>query len=98
MVVPSSSSQSGVSDALKEGPCSSLARYSNRNCLKWLLRIEFGLGESGGKTLIPLMDGADFIVWLEKGFSRWEGLDLPLPQVLLKRKNLPLQQMDKASL
>lgn len=23
------------------------------------------------KTLIPLMDGADFIVWL-KGFSRWE--------------------------
>lgn len=44
------------------------------------------------------MDGADFIVWLEKGFSRWEGLDLLLPQVLLKKKNLPLQQMDKASL
>lgn len=66
--------------------------------MKRLLRIEFGLGESGGKTLVPLMDGADFIVWLEKGFSHLEGLDLLESQVLLKRKNIPLQQMNKASL
>ena len=44
------------------------------------------------------MDGADFIVWLEKGFSHLEGLDLLESQVLLKRKNIPLQQMNKASL
>lgn len=42
------------------------------------------------------MDGADFIVWLERG-SPLGGFGLALPQVLLKKKNLPLQQMDKAS-
>lgn len=29
-----------------------------------------------GKPLVQVMDGADFTVWLEKGFSLLEGLDL----------------------